>query len=115
MILEGLPIAEDGHLIVHDGVHVGAEGLHILADEDLVLLGLILVGIKTSGEVLYLVLWSSRRTDRVLLPGWLWWWWWLGGRLPDLTLSSYGEPKPRMIRSQLILIGGLISRVVHLL
>ena len=46
LILEGLLIAEDGHLVVHDDVHVGAEGLHILAEEDPVLLGLIPVCIK---------------------------------------------------------------------
>ena len=56
LILEGLLITEDGHLIVHDGAHVGVEGLHILADENPVLLGLIPVCIKTSGEVLHLVL-----------------------------------------------------------
>ena len=56
LILEGLLIAEDGRLVVYDGVHVSAEGLHILADEDPVLLGLILVCIKTSSEVLHLVL-----------------------------------------------------------
>ena len=47
---------EDGCLIVHDGAHVGAEGLHILANEDSMLLGLIPVCIKTSNEVLHLVL-----------------------------------------------------------
>ena len=52
LILEGLLITEDGRLVVH----VGIEGLHILIDEDLVLLGLIPVCIKTSSEVLQLVL-----------------------------------------------------------
>ena len=56
LILEGLLMAEDGRLIVHDGTHVGTEGPHILADEDLVLLGLIPVCIKTGSEVLHLVL-----------------------------------------------------------
>ena len=56
MILERLLIAEDGRRGMHDGVHVGAKGLHILADEDPVLLGLILVCIKLSSEVLHLVL-----------------------------------------------------------
>ena len=56
LILEGLLIAEDGRLVVHDSVHVDSEGIHILADEDLVLLGLILVCIKSSTEVLYPVL-----------------------------------------------------------
>ena len=56
LILEGLRIMEDGGLVVHDGVHVGSEGIHILAHEDPVLLGLISVSIKSSSEVLHLVL-----------------------------------------------------------
>ena len=56
LILDGLLIAEDGHLVVHDCAHVGSEGIHILVDEDPVLLGLILVCIKSSSEVLHLVL-----------------------------------------------------------
>ena len=56
LILEGLLIVEDGCLVMHDSAHVSAEGLHILADEDPILLGLILVCIKTSSEVLHLVL-----------------------------------------------------------
>ena len=56
LILEGLPIVEDGLLIMHDGAHVDAEGLHILADEESMLLGVILICIKTKGEVIHLVL-----------------------------------------------------------
>ena len=56
LILEGLLIMEDGCLVMHDGAHVGAEGLHILVDEDLVLLGLISICIKSSSEILHLVL-----------------------------------------------------------
>ena len=56
LILEGLLIAEDSRLIMHDRAHVDAEGLHILANEDPMVLGLILVGIKSSSEVLQLVL-----------------------------------------------------------
>ena len=56
LILEGLLTTEDSRLVMHDGAHVGSEGLHILADEDPVLLGLILIGIKSSSEVLHLVL-----------------------------------------------------------
>ena len=41
LILDGLLIAEDGRLVVHDCAHVGSEGIHILVDEDSVLLGLI--------------------------------------------------------------------------
>ena len=46
LILEGLLITEYGHLVVHDNAHVGSEGIHILADEGPMLLGLILVCIK---------------------------------------------------------------------
>ena len=56
LILEGLLIAEYGCLVVHDGAYVGSEGIHILANEDPVLLGLIPVCIKLSSEVLHLVL-----------------------------------------------------------
>ena len=56
LILEGLLIAEDGRLVVHDCAHVGSEGIHILADEDLMLLGFIPIRIKSSSEVLHLVL-----------------------------------------------------------
>ena len=44
-------VAEDGHLVSHNGAHVGTEGLHILTGEDLVLLGLIPVGLEMSSEV----------------------------------------------------------------
>ena len=56
LILEGVLIAEDGHLVMHDSAHVGTEGLYILADKDSMLLGLIPVCIKSSNEVLHLVL-----------------------------------------------------------
>ena len=51
LVLDGLLIAEDGPLVGHNGMHVGTEGLHILVDEDLVLLGLIPIGLETSSEV----------------------------------------------------------------
>ena len=42
---------EDGRLVGQDCEHANSEGLHILADEDSVLLGLIPVGLETSSEV----------------------------------------------------------------
>ena len=56
LILEGLLITKNGSLVVHDGTHVGTEGIHIMTDEDPMLLCLIPVCIKTSNEVLHLVL-----------------------------------------------------------
>ena len=56
LVLDGLLIARGGRLVGHDDAHVGTEGLHILTDEDIVLLGLILVSLETSNEVEDLVL-----------------------------------------------------------
>ena len=55
-LLDGLLVAKNGRLVVHDYAHVGPEYIHVLVDCDLVLLGLILVRIKSGGEVLYLIL-----------------------------------------------------------
>ena len=56
LILERLLITKDGRLVVHDCEHVGSKGIHILADEDPVPLGLIPIVIKSSSEVMNLVL-----------------------------------------------------------
>ena len=56
LLLDGLVVAEDGRLLANDGAHVGPECVHVLAHGDLVLMGLIPVRIKSSGEVLHLVL-----------------------------------------------------------
>ena len=50
-VLKGLLIAKDGRLIGQDCAHASSEGLHILANEDSVLLGLIPVNLETSSEV----------------------------------------------------------------
>ena len=46
----------DGLLVAEDGAYVFSECIHILADKDPVLLGLISVHINSSSEVLHLVL-----------------------------------------------------------
>ena len=56
LLLDGLLVAKDSHLVMHDCAHVDPECIHVLADCDLVLPGLIPVRIKLGGEVLYLVL-----------------------------------------------------------
>ena len=56
LLLDGLPVVENGHLVAHDCAHVGPKCIHVLANSDLVLLGLILVRIKSGDQVLYLVL-----------------------------------------------------------
>ena len=70
LLLDGLLVVEDGYLVVHDCAHIGPKCIHILADDDLVLLSLIPVCIKWGSEVLYLVLQCSGRTDRVLILRW---------------------------------------------
>ena len=67
LLLDGLLVAEDGRLVAHDCAHVGPKCVPLLAHGDLVLIGLILVCIKSSSEVLHLVLQCSGRTDWVLL------------------------------------------------
>ena len=51
LVLKGLLIVKDGRLVGQDCAHVRSKGLHILANEDSVLLGLIIVGLETSSEV----------------------------------------------------------------
>ena len=63
LLLDGLMVAEDGRLVVYDCAHVDPECIHILVDDDPVLLGLIPIRIKSGGEVLYLVLQCSGMTD----------------------------------------------------
>ena len=54
LLLDGLLVVEDGRMVTHDCAHVGPKCIYVLAHGDLVLLGLILVHIKSCGEVLYL-------------------------------------------------------------
>ena len=78
LLLNGLLVAQNGHLVAHDCGHVCPEHVHVLVDGNLVFLGLILVRVESSSQVMDLVLQCGGRTDRVLLLGW-WWWWGLGG------------------------------------
>ena len=114
LLLDGLLVTEDGRLVAHDGVLIDPECIHVLAHGDLVLLCLILVRIKSSSEVLHLVLQCSGRTNRVLLLRWLWWWG-LGRGLLGLSLGTYWDPKSRLVLFELIFIGGLIARVLYLI
>ena len=74
LFLDGLLVTENGRLVAHGCSHGSPECVHVLANGDLVLLGLIPVRIESGCHVLYLVLQCSGRIDRVLLLGWLWWW-----------------------------------------
>ena len=46
-LLDGLLVVENGHLVEHDHSHVGPKCVHVLANGDLVLLGLIRVRIES--------------------------------------------------------------------
>ena len=50
LVLEGLLISENGCLVSIDGTHFSSEGLHILGNEDSVLLGLVLESIEAVSE-----------------------------------------------------------------
>ena len=80
LLLDGLLVAQNGHLVTHYCGHVGLEPVHVLDYGDLVLLGLILARIESGGQVMYFVLQCIGRTDWVLIMGWWWWWWWWGLR-----------------------------------
>ena len=66
LVLKGLLSMKDGSLVGQNCAHVGSEGLHILADEDAVLLSLIPKGLETGSEVEHRVLEDSGGTDQVL-------------------------------------------------
>ena len=55
LLLDRLLVVENGHLVAHDCAHVRPECVHVLADGDLVLLGLIPIRIESGDQVLYLV------------------------------------------------------------
>ena len=63
LLMDELLVAEDGRLVAHEGAHVSPECVYVLAHGYLVLLGLIPVRVKSSSEVLHLVLKCSGRTD----------------------------------------------------
>ena len=69
LLLDGLLVAENDRLVAHDYAHVIPKCVHVLADGDLVLLGLIPVCIKSGGQVLYMVLQCSGMTERGPPPG----------------------------------------------
>ena len=50
LVLKRLLISENGRLVSQDGTHVSTECLHILGNEDFVLMGLVPEGIKAVSE-----------------------------------------------------------------
>ena len=74
LVLKRLLSTNDGGLVSQNCAHVNPEGLHILADEDVVLMGLISEGLERGSEVEHRVLKDSGGTDGVLPLGRLGWW-----------------------------------------
>ena len=56
LLLDGLLVAHNGRLVAHYCVHVYLERVHVLADGDSVLLGLIPICIESGGQVMDLAL-----------------------------------------------------------
>ena len=112
LVLEGLLISENGRLVSQDGTHVSAECLHILGNEDSVLLGLILESIETVSECEHRVLEIGAETRWGCRRGRLWRWWVSGG-LPSVTLGIARESRTNLILVKLILVRGFIARIVH--
>ena len=74
LVLEGLLIVENGRLVGEDGLLVSVKGLHILGNEDSVLLGLVLEGIKAVSEGEHRVLQARGGTRWGRPRGRLWGW-----------------------------------------
>ena len=65
LLLDGLLVAEDGRLVVQGYAHVGPECIHVLADSDLVLLGLIQY---VSNRAVRFCTWSSSIVEGLTRP-----------------------------------------------
>ena len=91
LVLEGLHISENGCLVSIDSMHVSTEGLHILSNEDSVLLGLVPESIETVSECEHQVLEIGARTRWGRRQGRLWRWWVSGG-LPRDRPGGQNEP-----------------------
>ena len=70
LLLDGLLVAQNDRLVVQDGVHVCLERVHVLANGDLVFLGLIPIRVQLCGQVMNPVLECRKRTNKVLLMQW---------------------------------------------
>ena len=92
--LEGLLLLKNSGLVGQHCMHISAERLHVLCEEDSVLLGLILEGIKELSKGEHRVPEVGGRTGVSRLYGLRWWWWrWLGRGLHNIPLGSPRGPK----------------------
>ena len=107
-------ISENGRLVSQDDTHVRADDLHILGNEDSMLLGLVPESIEAVSECEHRVLKIGAGTGWGIRRGRLGRWWVSGG-LPSVTLGITREAKASLILVKLILVRGFIARVVHCL
>ena len=89
-------------------MHVSAECLHILGNEDSVLLGLVPESIEMVSECEHRVLEIGAGTRGGSCRGRLWQWW-VSGELPSITLGIARESKMILTLGKLILVRGFIS------
>ena len=105
-------ILENSVLVGQDGTHVISKGLHVLGNEDSVLLCLVPKGVKAVSESEHRVLEIRSGTGWGRLHRGRLWWWWVSRGLPNVTLGIAREYKTGLIFVELILVQGLIVGVV---
>ena len=111
--LEGLLLLKNSGLVGQHRMHISAKRLHILCEEDSVLLGLIPEGIKALSKGEHRVLEVQGRTGVGCLRGLRWWWWrWVGRGLPNIPLGIAQGSKTGLIVVELILVRGLMAGII---
>ena len=111
--LERLLLLKNSGLVGQHRTHIRAKCLHILCDEDSVLLGLILECIKALSKGEHRVLEVRGGTRGGCLRRLLWWWWrWVRRGLPNVLLGIAQGSKTGMVIVKLVLVRGLMARIV---
>ena len=111
--LEGLLLLNNSGLVGQHCIHISAERLHVLCEEDSVLLGLVLEGIKALSKGGHRVLEVGGRTGVSCLCGLQWWWWrWVGRGLPNIPLGIAQGTKTGLIVMKLVLVRGLMTGII---
>ena len=85
--LERLLLLKNSGLVGQHRTHISAKCLHILCDEDSVLLGLVPECIKVLSKGEHLVLEVRGETEGSCRRGLLWWWKWVRRGLTNVPLG----------------------------
>ena len=112
--LEGLLLLKNSGLVGQHCTHISAERLHVLCEEDSVLLGLVLEGIKALSKGEHRVLEVGGMPGVSYLCGLrLWWWRWVGRGLPNIPLGIAQGSKTSLIivKLVLVLVRGLMTGI----